>query len=225
MKKIFAAMLVMSVVGVVGTANAGMTLDSVSATWSNAVGGSDVDLSTPGTVLWGRKNADTIPPQSGLMFVGTAPQTVTLGEVFQIGTLTHYNNRILLTSAIDTVDFQLDLAFSDPTMDVTFTGTMGVDETPNGDGAVDDEIILPSGFPAVADSVVYGDMVYTLTLLGFGPDADNIGDTFFSPEDGTNSTNLYGVITARPVVPAPGAILLVGLGSGLVGFLRRRQCI
>jgi len=229
MKKIFTALLVASLVGAVGTASASVTLNTVTGTWSDAVGGSNVDLSTPGTVSWGVPYEQ--PNQSALMFTGNAalPLTFELGDVFLVGTLTHFNNRILVESAIDTVDLEIALGFNPPPLDITFAGTIGVIETPNLGipGGVPDEIILPGGFPDSADPVEYDGMLYTLTLLGFGPDADHIGAEFISPEGGINTTNLYGMVTARevPVIPAPGAILLVGLGSGLVGFLRRRHCI
>jgi hypothetical protein len=212
----------------VGTANAAVTLNSAAGTWSNPQGGSNVNGLGTNEVRWGIPN----PPgeQSGLRFDGSAPpaQTYDLddGTVFCLGTLTHFNNQLDGGTAVSQVDLTIDAAFAAPNpADVSgqWVFTIDVDETTNDPGPVDDIITFPDGFDI--DEVVVDEVRYTMELLGFGDTYDQLLPYFQSPEDGDNSTMLWGKITTSPAIPAPGAILLVGLGSGLVGFLRRRNCL
>lgn len=235
-------MLVMSMLGVAGTASASVTLQSASGTWHDWVDGFNVNTAynvpvTPGTygddtedqVWWGSPNPPG--PQSGLGFIGSAPPTATFnvgdGSVFQVGQLTHYNRQLNGGTALSEVELTVNASFLDPAgVTGAWTFKLNVNETDNLGlpGGVPDIITFPGDFDT--DEVVIGNREYTMELLGFGSNYDALLPTFLSPEDGSNDTLLWGKITSRPlVVPAPGAVLLVGLGSGLVGFLRRRRSI
>ena len=235
MKKVVTALVVVSLLGAVGTASAAVTLGSASGAWSNPVGGTDVGYSVAAVpygngseaqVRWGEPYPDAdLDPQSGLGFVGSAPpaQSFDLGDVFEIGMLTHFNNAVHLGTAVSAVDLTIATSFDDPAgVSGSFTFTLAVDETENEPGPVDDVITFPV---SVAPELAYvGEERYQLEIIGFGDDPGNLQSEFVSVEGQINSTKVWGRITAVPI-PAPGAVLLVGLGTSFVGFLRRRGTI
>ena len=86
------------------------TLDVVSATWQNLVGGAGTSINvangTFNDVRWGTDN-----PNSGLGFDGIAPPPAVLpalGSPFLLGTLRHYNNPITAGTAASSVDLSLN---------------------------------------------------------------------------------------------------------------------
>ena len=216
----------------VGNANA-VTTTSVTGAWSNAVGGANVNYPIDVAIGYGNGLEDQVRwgqdagyGQSGLGFTGSAPpdQVFPLNTPFQVGQLQHFNNTVELGSSSSAVDLTITMLFSDPVgLSGDFDFTLNINETPNTNVPPDDFIYFPDVLPS--RSVIVDDTLYTLQILGFGLDPDNLTEQFQSPEGTTNATYLWAEITARPVIPAPAALLLGAIGTGLVGYLRGRRTL
>jgi len=197
-----------------------LTMSLVDGSWSNPVGGTNINFFNGVAVGYGNGLQDQIRwgvpqavGQSGLGFTGIAPpdQTFGIDETFQIGQLQHFNFPINTGTSISAVQLGIALTFSDPGGLIgAFNFNLGVDETPNSPGppASDDIISFPNSFPS--ESFNIGGIDYTLQLLGFGSSATSLLSSFRSPEGGTNSTLLWGKITTNPI-PEPTSMLLFGL--------------
>jgi hypothetical protein len=163
--------------------------------------------------------------QSGLGFTGRAALAGIADDTpFEVGELEHFNRTIDLNTWATEAQLDLTVTFSTPTGVATTSLVLGINETPNDDPgppAPDDVISLPDNG---GDAFIVGNTKYVFTLLGFGPDAGTILPEFVSAEGTDNTTLLWGKLVATPV-PAPGAILLGGLGTCLVSWLRRRRAL
>jgi len=210
MKKLFTITLTLMLFG--GVSNAvTLTLDAVDGTWQNPVGGAPINYFYDVAVSYGNGDEDQIrwgvvdpcDPQSGLGFTGRVPDPCSMsfdiGDTFEIGQLQHFNNPIGHDTAASAVELTVDLNFSVPDVDPSFTFTFLIDETPNEGKAppeVPDVITFPNSYPN--ENFIIGDTAYTLQILGFGPDAGNLSNSFISPEGGTNSVLLWGKVVTRP---------------------------
>lgn len=228
-----ASILVVSLLIAVNSASA-IDVFSIDGDWSNPIPpvGTNVNYDnvvnpygngSEDRILWGVPyQGDT---QSALGFTGNdGPFTVVEGDPFEIGQLKHYNEFLLAGTNVVAADLTLNLTFANPAHFFPFTMTLGVEETSNIPVLQDDIISFPGDLPSTV--FVADGRKYTLEILGFGPDAENIASQLVSPENQTNDILLWGRLTSVPVpVPAPGALLLGGLGTGMVGLLRRRRAV
>jgi hypothetical protein len=220
---------------VVSNANASVTLSSVDGIWSNVVGGSGITFPSNIAIGYGNGLEDqvrwgtgtpTASLKSGLGFTGATPPSTTfnIGDTFQVGQMEHFNNQVVSGTAATSADLGVNLIFSNPALNKTFTFTCSINETPNNasplsNPANDDFITFPNNYPPQTMNI--GGTDYTLHLLGFGLTSNAITNQFRSPEGTTNSTLLWGQLTVVPI-PAPGAILLGSIGVSIVGWLRRK---
>jgi hypothetical protein len=235
-----AAALSMAVIFGPGAASAApVTVTATVPTWSNVVGGTNVNFDTSGggtntvtQVFWGTPTS-FFGDQSGLGFnPSNPPSSVGLqtDQVFQLGTLTHYNEPINGGTAASSARLNLATTISGATPSTqSFSYQFLIDETPNQ---------TPCAYPSTpgnpcADRITFnnlttssaftiGGVPYTIMLLGFSSNGGTTITSFYdSQEGGSNSIGLYAMITTPTPVPEPATIAL--LGMGLLGFAAARK--
>lgn len=189
-------------------------------------------------VGWGGvpSNGDTFQ-KSYYQYNGVGRSTVNVGQIFQLGAITHYNYPIIDPSARE-VGLELKIHFSNPAVTQQFNLTLAHNETPNqpssgicpaGDSVPCADIVTVPRAVASQNFVVDG-RAFTLKFSGFSfnsnPNDFNFAltDEFISDEEKTNKAFLYGQIVEEPI-PFE---LESALGLGLFGLwgawtLRRRH--
>ncbi|MBD2353715.1 THxN family PEP-CTERM protein [Tolypothrix sp. FACHB-123] len=176
-----------------------------------------ISKDTENQVRWGEgKNG-----QSGLGFEGVSGLNLDLNEVFEIGTLTHYNNVINAGTAASKVNLGLNLNFTDIASQ-TFNFSFNIDETLNSSPSCaygknshgcSDKITFST--PKNVNTFSIADVEYTLQIVGFSqsPNGTPVKD-FISEEGKSNSASLYARITTAPPKRVPES----SSGLGLVAF-------
>jgi hypothetical protein len=237
-KSIMVALMVAALALSANTATASWTMDSDVGSWTGTNGGTNVGTQTVGVgygngsqdqIRWGIPYPDSVPNtidnQSGLGFTGKAAPALAfeVGEVFEIGQITHFNHEIRDNGSPTEAYLELVMNFTTPdgTATGTFNFTFGVDETPI--LGVPDIITFPNAIPE--ETMTINGQEYTLELVGFGDSPEALINQFVSPENGLpNSTLLWGRVTST-AVPLPGTVVLGSIGLGFVGYLRRRRAL
>ncbi len=214
-----------------------VVLDKTTGTWSNPVGGTNVNYQTVGLENQIRWGVSTGFGQSGLGFTGVDPDpnlVVPFGTNFQIGTLRHFNNPISAGSAATSATLTLATIFATPPLSVNFLYSTTIDETPNATPCV-----YPSTTPCadkISISTVPSQTFFyqgqELTLASFFLDSSgNPTSSLISQEGGTTSANVYGRLTKpgeNPVpgpedtVPGPLPVLGIAAAFGYSRKLRKR---
>lgn len=223
-------------------AHALLTLNGTSGEWSNPNGGTAIryKTATNGTkkILWGDPawGYSSTAGKSGLGFKGIGNLALDVGEVFNLGTLSHYNKTIWSGTAADAADLEVDLDFGFGNQ--TFDFTMNIDETRNDAGyhpggvcpyitttanGCSDKITWSNSISANTFNI--GTEEYKLDLVGFSDSLDEstITTEFISQEGRNSHAHIFAQITqVNPVVQdIPESASLMGLG--LIGFAAVRH--
>jgi hypothetical protein len=207
-----------------------LTLNSSSGTWGPTNGGSNIQYVTVGSekqVRWG--DPATQNGQSGLGFTGVGPLAFNVNQIFQVGTLSHFNQPIWSGSAAS-VGLSIGLDFLEAGLQ-NFGFSLNIDETPNalpcaysGATVCPDKISLANAFPE--EGFIVGGVQYTLELLGFSNTAGSpLVSDFISEEGGTSTTYLYAQVTEVPVEDVPEPMGLLGLLATAAVGIGRRLCL
>lgn len=220
-----------------------VSIDIITATWSNVVGGLAVNFAGNGTgaasVNWG-----TGGTQSGYDFTAAATPIASLlppspSPTFTLGAFTHRNFPI--TSGTSITGVRLTIS-ADISIDSVSQGTKNFVfdfdhwETANGanpcaNGGANNVGVningcadrVQVGFNNLSESIVIGADTYTLNIVGFLIGGVPFSE-FWTTESATNTALLRANWTLRSeVVPAPMSLALFGMGLAGLGLAMRRR--
>lgn len=183
--------------------------------------------------------APTADFQSGLGFAGVSDLSLDIGQVFNVGQLTHFNQTIWGDGTdATTASLSLDLNFGETGLGTqTFDFDISIDETLNSAAICDYQTDEGKGcsdriawdFSIDQESAFeFGGEQYTLELVGFSEQvaASSIVNDFISQEEGDNSANLFArlvKVDGTQEIPEPASLLgLAGLSLFAVGTRKKR---
>ncbi|MFV0478897.1 MAG: THxN family PEP-CTERM protein [Parahaliea sp.] len=206
-----------------------LDITNIDGSWINPVPSANVtalsNTASPGTdsIRWGGTAGD-INSGSGYDFTAASNITpVALGTAFVLGTFTHLN--LPITQTISAVEYAFSFDTNGSPANLASIFSFDHNETPNSTGSspADDDVVTVTS-ATLNHLITVGTDTYYFNLLGFSVDGGmSFGNIFSSPENGSNSVRLYGIVTNQPVgaVPTPGTLLLIM--CGLLGFTFRRK--
>ncbi|MEL7141699.1 MAG: choice-of-anchor K domain-containing protein [Cyanobacteria bacterium J06573_11] len=186
-------------------------------------------------------NKRWVPPtyrnQSGLGYAGVSDLNISVGEVFNIGTLTHFNQTIY-DKVGERAEFSLDLDFGESSIgSQSFNFAFSIDETLNqqtvcpyitvGNKGCSDQITWDFSIDE-SSRFTYNEDEYSLELVGFSQQVANssIVNEFISQEKADNSASLFArlvKVNDSEQIPEPASLLgLAGLGLFVVNAKKKR---
>jgi hypothetical protein len=241
-KTAIVAASVLSLTAIAGSASAGVvTFKNTNGTWSNAVGGSNVQINNSAdTVTWGAngfwsdKSSFDFDP---LNLPGISLASGATSSAFSLAKFVHDNQQIS-GNAITAVDllFNTDIYVDNQFVaNRSFKWTFNHEETAN-DGSCPyggtswtsychDKVTVAYSGNFGGDSFQVGNDVYTLNLAGW--QVDGVAkQTFITKENDDSTAFIRGTLSMTSAVPEPAtwAMMLVGFfGAGSMLRSTRRK--
>lgn len=179
--------------------------------------------------------------KSGLGFEGVSNLSLNVGEVFNVGQLTHFNQTIY-DNAANSAELSLALDFGEGIGSHNFDFTISVDETLNNEGnnnngadcayhtdagkGCSDRVAWDFSLDE-SSSFTYENEEYSLELVGFADSlaSRNLVSDFISQEKANNSANIFArlvKVDRTQDIPEPSSLLGLA-GLGLVFARSRKQ--
>ncbi len=160
-------------------------------------------------------------PNNSLVFNGASFSGNT-GSPFGMGSITYYNGAINAGTQADSVDFLINLVFTNPAgVSQSFQYLINIINTPNtNDPVASADTITFSTLPT--QSFTVNGVTYTLALQvgSSGPNGFTTQNSFSVFENASATASLQGTLTT---VPEPASLGLLGLGLAGLGLARRRK--
>jgi hypothetical protein len=205
--------------------DAAITINNVTGVWSSVTGGNNVSGKGTSLISWG----DTKGLRSAYQFIGNAPPSFSAneGQVFNIGTFTHYNYPIPVATGINgaRLSLNLSLTIGSTTIDnIALNYDFHHNETLNarpcttGSVSICDDIVTLLNNSPLSTVLVFDGVAYDIKILGFQVGQDTISQ-LYTKENYTNNAVLRAVITPVPI-PEPTTYMI--LGSFLVALTMTR---
>ncbi len=205
-----------------------LNISNISGIWINNVGGEHLKGLGTSAVTWG----DGVAPDSGYTFTAASDiYGAALATPLLLGTFTHHNEPIPSGSGIKAIDLRFGFDTNGIPSALSVTTTFLHDETPNTQPCdyysttpCADRVMIPN--PILNSLItVGGDQQYYFNLIGFSTDGGaTIIPSFISQEGGSNSAQLYGMVTAHQISVPDGGMTVALLGAALagLGLIRRK---
>lgn len=221
-----------------------VSVTSVTGTWSNVVGGTNVHTTgvDPTTLSWGTGGT------SSYVFDGSAPPAqgpYAPGSDFTLGTFTHNNEPINSGTSISgaRLTLAINASINDNNVLTPISLTSQFDfshnETPNGanpcaNGQSNNQGVNINGCADIvtaltnlggSTSVTLAGIEYVFAFTGFLVNGNPLSQ-FFTVEDASNVASLQGSFIQKDLVnpvPLPAALPLFAGGLGCMAWLGRRK--
>ncbi|MFK8184016.1 MAG: choice-of-anchor K domain-containing protein [Phormidesmis sp.] len=175
--------------------------------------------------------------KSGLGFEGVNDLNIEMGDIFNIGSLTHFNQAIWANGkAADSAELSIDLDFGDFGIGKqTFDFQISIDETINNttgcayyteEGNTCSDKVAWDWAIDESNTFEHEGEEYTLELVGFADsfNSSNIVDSFISQEGGDNSASIFArLVTVDRTQDIPEPASLFGLAGLGLYFARSRK--